>query len=111
MIRRRHGHNLSRTPVEVEDVNPSANIVNIADCMLVLMLGILVALISHYGLDLTQEMQPVDENEDIIGIEVNLDADDDGKIDGTFEKSGTVYYDASTDSYYVTKDDFVTSGA
>jgi hypothetical protein len=29
--------------VEVEDVNPNAHVVNIADCMLVLMLGILVA--------------------------------------------------------------------
>ena len=100
MIRRRYGHGLSRTVAEADDVNPSANVVNIADCMLVLMLGILVALISHYGLDLTQPMQPVDQNEDIMGIEVNLDADDDGEIDEGYEQQGTVYYDPSTDSYY-----------
>ena len=100
MIRRRHGRSLSTPTVEVDDVNPSANVVNIADCMLVLMLGILVALISHYGLDLTQPMQPVDENEDIMGIEVNLDADDDGVIDSGYERQGIVYYDPTTESYY-----------
>ena len=100
MIRRRYGRELSARVVAVEDVDPNASVVNIADCMLVLMLGILVALISHYGLDLTQPMQPVDENEDIIGIEVNLDADDDGEVDGTYERQGVVYYDPSTESYY-----------
>ena len=100
MIRRRYGRDLSARAVAAEDVDPNASVVNIADCMLVLMLGILVALISHYGLDLTQPMQPVDENEDIMGIEVNLDADDDGEIDGTYERQGAVYYDPSTESYY-----------
>ncbi|MBQ9067576.1 MAG: hypothetical protein IJ131_00745 [Eggerthellaceae bacterium] len=100
MIRRRHGRALARSQATEEDVNPSANVVNIADCMLVLMLGILVALISHYGLDLTQPMQPVDENEDIVGIEVNLDADDDGEIDSGYERQGVVYYDPATERYY-----------
>ena len=102
MIKRRHGMSLSPQSYEDEDVNPNAYVVNVADCMLVLVLGMLVALVSHYGVDLTQ--QNTRENEEIIGIEVNMDENDDGEIDGSYEPQGTVYYDAETDSYYFVAD-------
>lgn len=96
MIRRRHGVSLSRAAKVEEDVNPNAYIVNIADCMLVLLLGTLVALISYYNVDLTQTT----EEEEIIGIEVNLDANQDGVIDSGYQKQGSVYYDSSSGNYY-----------
>lgn len=95
MLRRRHGVSLSRNSVETEDVNPNSYIVNLSDCMLVLMLGLIVALISYYNIDLTQT--PAEE---IIGIEVNMDENQDGIIDDGYEKRGSVYYDSSSGEYY-----------
>ena len=98
MIRRRHGHALTRQVAVEEDVNPNSYTSNIADCMLVLMLGFLVALVARYGLDL---QVPVEEPEDkMTGIEVNLDEDGDGEIDDTYVRRGAAYYDESTGNYY-----------
>lgn len=97
MLRRRHGIALSREVRSDEDVNPNEYIVNIADCMLVLLLGTVVALIAYYNVDLTQEVEPEDE---IIGIEVNMDENQDGVIDTGYQRRGTVYYDEDSDSYY-----------
>ncbi|MDR3305663.1 MAG: hypothetical protein LBS85_06560, partial [Clostridiales Family XIII bacterium] len=36
-----------------EDVNPSAYIVNLADCMLVLACGVIVALVTYWNVDLS----------------------------------------------------------
>ena len=100
-MRRRYSHSLAtRTYVE-EDVNPAGHIFNIADCMLVLMLGFLVALVTRYSIDLNEI--PI-ENNDITGIEIAMDADQDGEIDNTFEERGAVYYDTSTGKYYFVAD-------
>ena len=100
MIRRKHGISLSPQVVEEEDVNPNSYMVNIADCMLVLLLGTLVALISYYNVDLTKP--PV--TDEIIGIEMNMDQDGDGVIDAGFTPKGTVYVDESTGEYYMVAD-------
>ena len=72
-------------------------IVNIADCMLVLLLGMVVALISYYNVDLTQSSA---SNDEIIGIEVNMDENGDGVIDAGFERRGDVYYDEASGNFY-----------
>ena len=95
MIKRRYGTSLQRTPAESEDVNPSAYITNIADCMLVLVLGLLVALITKYNVDL---QKPVEE---LTGIQVNMDQNGDGIIDDEYEERGSVYYDSATGEYYM----------
>lgn len=97
MLNRRYGMSLSRNREPEEDVNPNSYIVNLADCMLVLMLGLIVALISYYNIDLTQSSESSDE---IVGIEVNMDENNDGVIDAGFTRSGTVYYDESSGTYY-----------
>jgi len=99
MIRRRHGVSLARAAQVEEDVNPNAYIVNIADCMLVLLLGTIVALISYYNVDLGQSSSDSSSNE-IVGIEVNMDQNQDGVIDAGYHRQGTVYYDDSTGNYY-----------
>ena len=95
MIKRRHGASLSRNFAVEEDVNPNSYIVNLSDCMLVLMLGLIVALISYYNIDLTQSA-----NEELIGVQVNLDENQDGIVDENFEMRGSVYYDTSSGDYY-----------
>lgn len=85
-----------------EDVDPSSALVNLSDCMLVLLLGVIVALIAYYNIDLTKETEP---EEEIVGIQVNLDANNDGIIDDAYQRRGSVYYDDATGEYY-----FVTEG-
>ena len=97
-MRRRYGRSLVRSDFQAgEDVNPNAYITNVGDCMLVLVLGLLVALIARFNIDLQQI--PEDKPE-IVGIEVNMDANEDGIIDDTYSKRGSVYYDEESGSYY-----------
>ena len=96
VIRRRNTVSLRRQTSQEEDINPSAYFSNIADCMLVLMLGFLVALVMRYNVTLNQ-----DQSDEIEGVQVNLDADGDGVIDSNYQQQGTVYYDESTDTYYM----------
>ena len=101
MIRRRHGHSLSRAQGGAEDmVDPNSYITNIADCMLVLVLGLLVALVSRYGVDLQNPDQSQDKVPDMTGVEVDMDENQDGVIDDRFAAGGTVYYDTVTGNYY-----------
>ena len=98
-MRRRHSRSLMEQASVEEDVNPSTYIINIADCMLVLVLGLLVALITRYKLDLNQV-----QVDDIIGIEISMDADQDGQVDDTYEERGSVYYDKESGKYYYVAD-------
>ena len=99
MIRRRNTVSLHRADRAsgTEDVNPNAYITNLADCMLGLVLGLLVALVTRYGLELTE---PIPDDR-IIGIEMDMDQDGDGIIDENFTESGTVYVDSTTGDYYM----------
>ena len=97
MLRRRYGTSLSRPVPAEEDVNPNAYLVNVADCMLVLLLGVIVALIAYYNVDLSREAASEDE---VLGIQVNMDRDEDGVIDDGFSRRGSVYYDEETGDYY-----------
>ena len=97
MLRRRYGASLVRAQSVDEDVNPNEYMVNIADCMLVLLLGMIVALISYYNVDLTQSSTT---DEEIIGVEVNMDENQDGVIDSGYQRRGTVYYDDESGNYY-----------
>ena len=101
MIRRRNGVSLARARHVEEDVDPNAYLTNIADCMLVLMLGAVVALIAYYNVDLSAQQ----EDRETVGIEVNMDANEDGVIDDRYEESGHVYYDSSTGNYYFVADE------
>ena len=101
MIRRRYGVSLEREVQTEEEVNPNEYMVNIADCMLVLLLGMIVALISYYNVDLTKPPEPEDE---IIGIKVNMDENQDGVVDSGYERRGEVYYDEANGSYYFVKE-------
>ena len=99
MIRRKHSASLLRASSTVEeDVNPNSYLTNLADCMLVMSVGLLVALVAHYGVDL----QTPDESTS--GQEVSMDADGDGQIDDSFEEAGKVYRDSATGKYYMVQE-------
>ena len=85
-----------------EDVNPSAYIVNLADCMLVLACGFLVALVSAYNVDLSSyEQIDAEQTEEITDPSVNPEdiANGSGYI-----PAGTVYMDPNTGITYWVKD-------
>ena len=97
MIRRHRTVPLNRSgwnAAASDGVDPNSSLTNIADCMLVLMLGLLVALVAHYDIDL------VPQDDKAVGIEVNMDANADGVIDGNYTSAGTVYLDEETGNYY-----------
>lgn len=65
---------------------------------LVMSVGLLVALVMHYGVDL---QKPDDST---TGVEVSMDADGDGEIDEGFEEAGKVYRDSATGKYYMVQE-------
>lgn len=83
-----------------EDVNPSAYIVNLADCMLVLACGFLVALISFYNIDVMpatelsedqlEQVEPEEMPEELLAGGGSY-----------FVEAGTVYRDPSTGVLYM----------
>ena len=101
MIRRRSSislqHDGGAPSWRRDDVDPNSSLTNIADCMLVLMLGFLIALVSRYGIDLVPK-------EETKGVEVNMDANADGAIDDNYSTAGTVYLDAETGKYYLVEE-------
>lgn len=82
-----------------EDVNPSAYIVNLADCMLVLACGFLVALISFWQIDLvpTEKL----DQEQLKQVEPEQ-LPEEITADGSYYiEAGKVYQDPNTGLYYI----------
>ena len=84
-----------------EDINPSAYIVNLADCMLVLACGLMVALISAWQIDLGMTkiedgtLQEADQNI------LDIDQTENGSY---YVEAGTVYRDPNTGVLYILVD-------
>lgn len=87
-----------------EDVNPSAYIVNLADCMLVLACGFLVALISLYNIDVSMTAKKLDD-EQLSKIEP--ETLDEELLDGGgsyYIEAGKVYRDPNTGVLYMVQE-------
>lgn len=87
-----------------EDVNPMSYISNLSDAMLVLAMGIMVALVLHWNVNLS-ETNGSDEGteEQVISFD-EKELEDQEQLPEKAKKSGEVYYDAETDSYYIVRD-------
>lgn len=93
-----------------EDVNPSAYVVNLVDCMLVLAVAFLVALISYWNVDLNvtdlsgEDLQQVDPE--------TLESQANGS-GSYYVEAGKVYQDPQTGQLYMveTKDGAVSSAS
>jgi len=98
---------------EAENVNPMEGVANLADVMLLLAVGIMMALVIHWNVDIgmtayvgngSQDADPgntlvldIDNFEDIGSAAGQLDSNE-------MEKLGTVYFDEETQSYYIIVD-------
>ena len=121
---RRRAYRKKRRFSEGDDLSPLNGLSNLSDAMLVLALGILVALVVHWNVDIVPsnpaagtENTPVQTEtsggEDQIDISgateftgENLQkaGADDAQSGEGLERMGTVYYDEASGKYYVVDD-------
>lgn len=100
------GSSFGSNPYEAagEDVNPLAYLTNLADCMLVLACGFMVALVVAWSVDLpsstevvqSTEMTEVDNVEDI--------TDQQAQGGNSYTELGKVYQDPNTGKMYMIKE-------
>lgn len=83
-----------------EDVNPMSYISNLSDVMLILAVGIMLALILHWNveIDTTQEATDTQGKESVSFTEEDLQSMDEMPEDA--QQMGNVYYDSRTGKYY-----------
>ncbi len=93
-----------------EDINPLDGLINLADIMLVLAAGLMLALIINWNIDIGgtgSKAVSVAQGQEVSGMQgLSNEENGDGTIDYTqYEKMGIVYKDPSTGKLYM-----VTSG-
>lgn len=114
--------NLGRTRERFggEDVNPMNYLSNLSDVMLILAVGIMLALVVHWNVDITasggQAQGNTGENDSVLvdkdhavtmtDEELARLQEQSGVTGGgeSLEKRGEVYYDAETGTYYIVRD-------
>ncbi len=84
-----------------KDVNPMDYIANLVDAMLVLAVGIMLALVINWNVDISP--QDTDEGNNNVSFSQEYITDtDDGVFDpDKLEKTGDLYYDKETGTYYI----------
>lgn len=81
-----------------EDVNPSAYIVNLADCMLVLAVGFLVALVAYWNIDISMTDLSGENLSQVDPDSLPQDLSSGGDY---YVEAGTVYQDPQTGELYM----------
>lgn len=90
-----------------ENVDPMATVANLVDAMLVLAVGIMLALIVSWNLNIAENGQVNDRasREDAISDFTEEDISNTETPEENLQKQGTVYYDPETDKYYIIAND------
>lgn len=90
-----------------EEADPMATVANLVDTMLVLAVGIMLALIVSWNLNISENGQVSDNarREDALSDFTEEDITDTDAPGENLEKQGTVYYDPGTDKYYIIAQD------
>lgn len=109
MLRRNGSGRLSGQNVfsHREEVDPMASVANLVDAMLVLAVGIMLALIVSWNLNIAENGQVRDKatKEDAVSDFTDDDITDTEVQEENLERQGTVYYDPETDKYYIIAQD------
>ena len=91
-----------------EDVNPMGYLTNLADAMLVLAVGIMVALVLHWNVPLQSVEMQDDADQMVTFTQDELSGAE--KVPENAVRAGDTYYDAETDSYYFVQSPDQTDG-
>ena len=89
-----------------EDVNPMNFVSNLSDVMLILAVGIMLALIIHWNLEIdTQDSAGAGEaeQESVVSFEDD-ELEEQQELPEDMEKKGEVYYDSASGKYYIVED-------
>ena len=104
MIRRSGAGRLHQAQAQYEheeDVNPMESTSSIADVMLVLAVGMMLAVVINWNVDINKiTIQEIDNPQS-----VNSDQITDQGTEQNLEEKGPVYYDPDKDQYYVKVDE------
>lgn len=85
-----------------EDVNPMNYLTNLADAMLVLAVGIMVALVLHWNVQLQSAEMRDDANQTDSFKQDEMSSAD--KVPDNAAPAGRVYYDEESDTYYFVRE-------
>ena len=84
-----------------EDVNPMESTSSIADVMLVLAVGMMLAVVINWNVDINKNtIREIDDPQSVGSDQIS-----DQGAEQNLEEKGTVYYDAEKDQYYVKVED------
>ncbi|MDO4545313.1 MAG: hypothetical protein Q4C25_04080 [Bacillota bacterium] len=97
MIKRKKSGRLVRQKQFEEDINPMEGTSNLADAMLVLAVGIMLALIINWNVDLTQFV----DLEELDAEALAEEEIDEVEADQALQEKGTVYQDPTTGRFYI----------
>ena len=95
----------NRRRFEDEGVNPMNYISNLSDAMLVLAVGMMLALIVHWNVDIGSGTETGQTSEPTSQTQIEQPSES-----GELEKLGEVYYDAATGKYYIIENSNGTEG-
>lgn len=94
---------------EGEEINPMDGLANLSDAMLCLAVGIMLALITHWNVDVVSgvvvdpsQMREVDQKQVQEVQRSQVESDDSGK--GNVKRYGQVYRDEETGKIYIIED-------
>ncbi len=88
-----------------EDVNPMNYISNLSDAMLVLAMGIMVALVLHWNVDLESKKEEARQQQEQVVSFQDDELESQEKVPENATQAGQVYYDSATDTYYIVGSD------
>lgn len=89
-----------------EDVNPMNFVSNLSDVMLILAVGIMLALILHWNLEINTTENAEgnqSEQESVVSFE-DSELEEQETLPEDMERKGEVYYDAASGKYYIVED-------
>ena len=85
-----------------ENINPLDYLSNLSDVMLVLAVGIMLALVLHWKVDLkvTEEDAKTKAENEVVTF-TNDELEEQDQVPESATQAGQVYYDSETDTYYI----------
>lgn len=105
MMRMKHSRNLRRAGRDIdEEVDPTSSLANLSDCMLVLAVGLMIALVAHYNVDMRQSSEVV-AGQEVSASDISASGEGGETTEGHYTELGRVYRDEDTGKWYMVQDD------